>query len=151
MPSNADLLHHLREMLIDEGIVRRPPVVDDAYPMFIQPDGGAPAPGEKEPPENDDEMILTIMDGGDIPSETFLGHIRRATVDLYFRTAKGKTPDAMDLEPQINALIVDKWAWDMAGLFVLESKLWAGMQQVRNAPGDGTTWVVKFYFEIYRD
>ena len=151
MPTNADLLHHFREHLISEGLVRRPPIAGNDYPMFIHPQGGAPAPGERKGNENHADMILTAMAGTDIPNEAGVGFVRRTTVDVYMRAAAGKTALPMELEPQINAAVVDKWAWDMAGLYVLESKLWAGLGQVRQAPGDGTTWTVKFYFEIYRD
>jgi hypothetical protein len=151
MPNQAQLLDAFRKELIALDLVRRPPVAGSEYPLFVEPEGGAPAPGEREGTEDNADMILTAKSGGDIPSAAFSGFIREATIDLYLRAAKGKAMLPMQLEPQINAAIVDKWAWTMGGLYVLESGLYAGLQEVRNAPGDGTTWSVKYRFQIYRD
>lgn len=151
MPNNAQILSAFRQELVDRSLVRKPPSAGSAPPMFIEPEGGAPAPGEKSGVENDAELILTVKSGGDIPSPTYSGFIRDTTIDCYFRAARGKAMRPMQLEPVINAAIVDQWAWTMGGIYVLESSLYSGLQEVRLAEGDGTTWVAKYRIQTYRD
>lgn len=156
MSTVTDLLTAFRNELVAEQLVRKASQANPAGrpPMFVQLDGGAPAPGEREGVENDPELITTIFAGGDFPPATD-GALRRSTVDLRYRTAPGKAPRAFNLDALVCAHIADqdqdgyaaRYDWTMAGLYIVESRVWTALQPIRTDPAQGADFVTKFYFE----
>jgi hypothetical protein len=147
----ADLLPALRAHLVAQDIVREPRVGGTAAPLWLEPRRGTRAPGEGAGVEAGDPVAAAYLSGG-IPTAFGEGQTRRDTVDFQLRTSKA--PMAKALEERLSLELAPfpygaRFAWDMAGLFVLESRMWRALQPL-GADEQGFTFVVSFLFETYR-
>jgi hypothetical protein len=142
-----DLLTHLRDHLIAEGLVRRPSVAGAAPPMWLEPRDGVPAPGEGE---NATEIGPTTVVGayltGGIPPRPYMAMLRRDTVDVWLRSQRA--PLNFQLEVAIRTAVIDRRDWTMAGLQVVESLMWRPLQRLESGP-QGYTHIFSLIFETY--
>jgi hypothetical protein len=144
----AALLEAIRSYLVSLGHVRLPTVAGTAPPLWLAPEGGAVAPGDKQGVENDPDLVLSVFHTGGIAGEPFYSWVRRDTVDIWLRCRKA--PHAMEKEPQLRAAFVGdlgKRDWTMAGLHVVYSGEWRPLQPLYGAGGPGHAFVVSYYFE----
>lgn len=147
-----DVLPALRDHLATEGIVREPRTAGAVPPLWLDPRRGAPAPGEGSAPETDAEVVLAAFLTGGVPPEFGEGYSRRDVVDLHIRTTRA--PRAKQLEEQLVAELAPapygaRFAWDLAGLFVIESRMWRALQPLTHDE-QSYTFVVAFLIETYR-
>lgn len=140
MPDTNIVLTALRNELATAGLIRKPDVAGGLPPAFVEPRGGAPAPGEREAPETDGLLVLTIRLGGELSEGRFNAYRRRLTVDLIYRTRgtpglqAGRALDAAIRKHLVgdhdtNALGFRLDEPDL-NVQVLESGVWAGLGPV---------------------
>lgn len=141
------LLDYLRDHLIGETVVRDPRTAGALPPFWREPRNGAPAPGEGSSPVEigADATVSAFLTGG-IPSRPYESFWRKDIVDLWVRTKTA--PTAIQLDAQIRAALIDKRAWDMAGLLIIESEQWRPFQRL-GSDAQGFTYVVSYLFETY--
>lgn len=147
------VLAAFRDHLVAEDLVRAASVAGAEPPMFVELADGARAPGEGDPPEVDPNIVLTIYAGGDIPAGEFDGYLLRTTIDVHYRAR-----DARLIGPLDTAIVTTlsdaggqrRRAWEMGGLFVLETGLWTGLQPLERSKAGGHHFVTKVYVETYR-
>ena len=151
--ATPNLLSAFRNYLVDQELVRIPSVAGDAHPLWLEPRDGAPAPGEGESAATiDDELVLSAFLAAPIPRGPFESELRTDVIDVWLRCANPPTV-AHDFEPLLRTAIIggavgDNRNWDMAGVRIIESLEWRGMQRLGSGP-QGFTYVVSYLFERY--
>jgi hypothetical protein len=142
----SDLLTELRAHLVGEDIVRVPRTPGPRPPLFLEPRRGVPAPGEGKDPERGVDAVIGAWISGGIPPRPYESWQRRQIVDLRLRTAEGGR--AHELDAAIRAVLIDRRAWTMGTLRVLESQLWRELQPL-GAGEQGFEHVVAYVFQLY--
>ena len=151
-----DLLRALSDHLVAEEVVRDPRTPGPLPPLWLNPRDGAPAPGEIEGSEGDADLVLSAFLGvrilGEPEQEAFLVH---ETVDVVIRSRTA--PPLPVVEQALTAAVaVDAGApvgrrnWTMAGLEIVESVLWRGLQPL-DSSDQGYTAEVSYRFLHYRE
>lgn len=151
-----DVLTALRNELVAAGIVRKPANAGALPPMHVEPRGGAPAPGEREAPEDDPDVVVTISLSGDLAEAPF-APTRRTVVDVRYRS-KGNTGliKARKVDAAIRARLVNNASYglgyllDAAGaapLLVLQASVFAGLGRISNDPDQGFDELAKYALE----
>lgn len=143
----GDLLTHLRDYLVAEGIARVPRVAGAAPPLWIEPRNGAVAPGESpgnDPAEANADAVISLFFTGGVVQPPYESFWRKDVVDFWLRVSKA--PTALELDKQLRAALTDKRAWDMAGLEVIESEQWRALGRLDSGP-QGFTYVTAYIIE----
>lgn len=147
----VDLLDALLAHLVARNIVRRPDVAGAKPPLWREPAGGAPAPGERKGTGNDPTTMVSVFHSGEIPRSPERGYSDRPTVDVWIRT---KDPR---VGPDLARAISDELAppplgvrydWTMGGLQLIESRQWRGLQRLGSDQAQGFDFVASYLFEI---
>lgn len=86
MADTNRVLTALRNHLVAAGIVRHADTAGANPPAFIEPAGGAPAPGEREGPEAGTNLTVTIRLGGELAEGPGDSYRRRVAVDVIYRS-----------------------------------------------------------------
>jgi hypothetical protein len=140
------LLDHLRDFLIDEGLVRDPRVAGPLPPFWRHPAEGVPAPGEGG---NATEIGSTLTVGGflvgGVPSPRHEGFLRTDGVELVIRATK--VPLVVAFERDLREVLNDRRDLDLAGLTVHESLLFRDLQPldtVTSSTGHVYTFVTEY-------
>lgn len=154
---STDVLTALRNELEAAGIVRDPNTAGDLPPLFIEPEA-APAPGERDAPE--DDALLTVSADLDvtIAAGPFLAGRPRIVIRLRYRsrTTIGLIR-ARRLDAAIVARILDRpdgglgWVMDEDGdhpVLVLESSSYAGLSKIGVTEDGVTDQVARYVFEV---
>jgi hypothetical protein len=160
------LLDHLRDYLVEQGLVRAP---DDPGvgarpwlpPAYRHPPGGPIGPGDAADANLglgedavDDGIVLSIMFAPGIPPGPDGAETRILGVDLNFRADAPAKVDA--LEGEIRDRLLDaangyppggRCDWIMAGLYVIQSTEFRSKQPL---PTDGQSFafVTGYLFEV---
>lgn len=164
MPSAPDVLKALRRELVAAGVVREPDnaglvATPELPPLILEPRGGPPAPGEREAPEDDLNLIVTARHSGDFAEGNVDARFRRrVVVDLVYRSVGNA---GLQRAPQVHALVeaaivrrIDLGLGFVMGsgspnaLYVISAGILAGLGRVAQSV-DGTTDVAKLVFEVY--
>lgn len=152
MSSSTDVLGAFRNHLVALELMRKASVAGPLPPAIIEPRGGAPAPGEGEGTANDPDLIVTLRGGGEIPPGDN-GWLLQTTIDVRYR---GLTAERiMRLDADIVASLhegpgIRRRAWEMGGLFVLETGIWVGLTPLEHHAAQGFDYVTRIYVEAYR-
>lgn len=129
-PTNPNLLGNLRQLLINNGLVRDPrDGTTTLPPCWISPRFGVPAPGQTDglkSVEVGPNMVVGLNPRTGIPSARYEGFMRVDHVEVVFR-ARTAEP-IQSLENSIRALVSDKRGWMMVNMPVNESLLFSGLQ-----------------------
>lgn len=146
----AGLLPNLRAYLVTEGVVRVPrvaptPQAPDAPPLWLDPEKGAPAPGDMKGVE-DGPLVVTALPGGGIPPERQLAERRIDIVDFWIRSHS--SPEISEFEDALRAALIDKRAWNMADKFVIESLQWRPLQPFTRDE-QGLIYITAYSFETF--
>ena len=165
MPDSNAILTTLRQELITAGLVRRPSDAGNPGlpPAHIEPVAGAPAPGEREAPEDDAELVLTLNLSSELAELPFDSYRRRTVVDVHYRsvTTHG-LQRARTLDAAVRRRLVDGrpdygFGWTMgagapapyaAGVLVLSSSVYGGLGPVSRDPGQGAHDLAKYVIEV---
>lgn len=152
--ATPNLLSAFRNYLVSEGLVRKPSVAGSSPPMWVEPTDGAIAPGEAESAvADDDSLVLSAFLSTPIPRGTFEAELRTDVIDVYLRAKDAIT--AQDFEPGLRRAVIggavgDNLNWDMAGVRIIESLEWTGLQPLGRG-AQGYTGRVSYLFERYTD
>ena len=143
-----DLLPALADHLVAQGIARHPHEPGELPPLYVEPDK-LPAPGEAaDATERHPETVLALYLSPGIPPAPYESWLRRDGVQL--RLLVRAVADAVALERQIRAEIVDRRNWLMAGLQVIESSMWSDMARLGFDERAGATDLsANYLFELY--
>lgn len=158
MPDSTAVLTALRnELERAPALIRRPSVAGALPPMFVEPDAGPPAPGEREGTEAGALVVVTLRlssEPGLAPGQAF---VRIYIIDLIIRsitTAGLKQGRALDAA--IRARLVERANYgtgvllDEGGagaLFVHDLRVFAGLGPVLTAGGVRTE-AAKYALEV---
>lgn len=168
MPDQNAILTALRDELVTQGLVRRanqagPESSTPAPPPCHVEPIAPPAPGEREDPENDATLVVTLRLSttlGELPFDAFR---RRAVIDVVYRS---KTTDGLKRARELDAAIVNAlcnrpdyglgWVMGSGGssgspVLVLSSSIYGGLGPVARDAGQGNTDVAKYVFEVKAD
>lgn len=158
MPDATAIATALREELIAAGIVRHP--ADDhapgLAPLIVEPRGGAPAPGDRDAPEDDPSLIVTLRLSGDMAETPLDRYRRRSVFDFYYRSKgtaglqRGRAVDAA-----VRAHLTDRpdmgLGWEMGTahpVFVLSSQMFGGLGRVADT-AEGADELAKYMIEVH--
>lgn len=162
-----DVLTALRETLEDEGLVRRastpgpqsaPADGDPANPppCHVEP-VAPPAPGEREAPEDDKTLVVTLRSSPGFGESNFDSYRRRVVVDILYRS---KGTGALKRAHALDAAIADLvgsgradygFGWTLGTthpVFVLSSQRYTDIGPVSRDAGQGSTELAKYLFEV---
>lgn len=156
-----DVLTALRQEAVNAGLVRKPATVSALPPMFIEPEGGAPAPGEREGTENHATLMVTIELSSELAAPTFGAGTRTSIVAVHYRSkTTAGLQAARTLDDAIRSRVVGRpdygLSWTMgagapaplaAGLYVLQAGVFAGLGPVSRDLGQGVHEVAKYSIE----
>lgn len=159
MTSPNELLTALRVHLIEAEIVRHPDTVDDdLHPCFVEPHGGAPAPGDMTGAQNDDKLILSLMFSTTIAEGAFDTYRRRFAIDFRYRSrGTAGLKAGRDLDAAIRQELINRPDFgygytlaegESAQLFVLQASEFGALSTLSMDDDDGRTENAKYVFEV---
>ena len=163
MAVQRDLLSALLAYLAAEGVVRWPSVAGGDPPLWRDPHGGAPAPGERKGTANDLTTVLSVFRTGGFARTPDRGYSDRPTVDVRIRTKDAAI--APIIEKEISDLLAPppygvRFDWIMGGpdptgnpgdraeVHLIESLQWRPLQRLGSDPATGFDFVVSYLFEL---
>lgn len=146
MPAATHLLPNLRDFLIAQGIVRKPSVAGAAYPLWIDPRNGVPAPGEGSAAvEIDQSVVLGAFQVSGFPRAPYdATHLRTDAVDIWIRSKTA--PLAYDVDDEIREVLSDKRQYSLGALIIVESRLFRPLQRL-GSDENGYTFTTQYSFE----
>lgn len=162
----SQVLTAFRNLLVDEGLVRRASVAGDQSapdppgkpsksppPVHVEPIA-PPAPGEREAPEDDATLVVTLRNSPGFGESNFDSYRRRVVVDVVYRS---KGTGALKRAHELDAAIADLVAsgrpdyglgWQMDGVWILSSQRYTDIGPVSRDPSQGSTELAKYLFEV---
>lgn len=146
----ATLLENFRTALIDAGVALRiPRVPGDAFPLWLEPKGGAPAPGEQDNPEEDNaDLVASAFRFPGVATEPHEGDTYRYdNVEVRLRTMR--PPTAYDLEAEMREVLHDRRNWDMGDLRIIESRVFVELTPIANDVAQGFTFRIEYSLQRY--
>lgn len=166
MPGITEALSAFRAELVAAELARLPGVAGAANPLFIEPLGGPPAPGELEDPVEDDaDLILSLMHSGDVgaPTNYDAALAGRHALDLRYRTAaRDRANVGLRMANALDAAIRRRLfrpatnygygftlgAGQPGALYVQSVGIWGGLGRVSYSPSTGYDLVAKYLVEV---
>lgn len=160
MATANQVLTALRNELVAAGIVRKPSAAGPLPPMHVEPDDGAPAPGEREAPEDDATLVITLTLSGELGETVLDAYRRRVVVDVRYRSrSTAGLKRARDVDAAIRTRLVSGrpdyglgWNLDENGaapVFVLSSQVFAGLGRISATAASGYDEVAKYMLEVH--
>lgn len=145
MTDTTLLLTAVRNELVTAELVRRPGVAGELPPMHVEPQGGPPAPGERDSPETDGDLVVTLRLSGELSEGPFNAYRRRAVLDVLYRSrGTGGLKAGRLLDAAIRDRIVKRadyglgYTLDLGGpaaTLVLEAGVFGGIGPVSELDG----------------
>lgn len=158
MPDTSAVLTAFRDELRLADLVRRPGDAGPLPPAFVEPEGGAPAPGDREGNEGLGDVAVTLRLGSEAPEDPESRYRRRVTIDVIYRSRKtAGLKKARALDAAIRAAIVDRPDLGLGfmlggglgvGIFVLDTATFAGLSPVSEDAGvrtDRASYLIETY------
>lgn len=142
----ADLLEHLRDHLVAEGLVELPNTNGPLPALVLEPRDGAPGPGAGA--FADEELVVSAFIATGIPSQRHEGFVRIDAVDLWLRATSPRV--AVEWEELLVNELHDKRGWDMAGLRVEETLQFRALQRLSSSSA-GWTFTTEYLFERWAE
>lgn len=146
--AQTQLLPNLRAYLTVAGIGRAPGTVDardGVYPLWLDPRGGVPAPGEKAGAEDDPNVVLGAFQVSGIARAAYdASYLRTDAVDIWVRARLA--PFAYDVDDRLRDVLSDKRAYSLGVLTILESHLFRPLQLL-SSDANGYTFTTQYTFE----
>lgn len=123
--------------LVAQNVVRRASTATGAgLPVaWVDPDEGAPEPDIISNP--DQETVVTVMTGPEIPSTWHMGFMQERAMEIRVR-AKSR-PVAELLCRSVRGKMEEKKHIMMGQMLVQQSKLWRGTQMLPTARAEGSS------------
>lgn len=142
------ILPHLRDFLIAQGLVRKPSVAGAAHPLWLDPRLGVPAPGEGvNATEVDGDVVLGAFQVSGIPKPPYEASVLRTdAVDVWIRARMA--PFAYTVGDAIVEALADQRQFDLAGLTIVECLLFRPLQRL-GSDAQAFDFTMQFTFERY--
>lgn len=148
----ATLLENFRTALVDAGSVPlRDPTedVEGAHPLWLEPRGGAIAPGEVSNPDEDDpDLVASAFKFPGLGTGAWEGDTYRYD-NVEVRLRAMRPPDAYALEEAMRAILHDRRNWDMGEIRIIESLVFAELTPLGNDPSQGFTFRIEYSLQRY--
>jgi hypothetical protein len=147
----ATLLENFRAALIAAGVDVREPRVKAAgkHPLWLEPKGGAIAPGEVENVDEDDpDLVLSAFRFPGLSTGPWEGDTYRFD-NVEVRLRCQRPPDAYELEQQMREVLHDRRNWDMGELRIIESLVFAELTPIGNSSEQGFTFRIEYSLQRY--
>lgn len=151
MADAAQLMDAVRQHLLNEGLARTPGTPGPEPTVFVLPEGGAVAPGDKKGAEDHPDVVLSLFYSGGFAARPYEPFLRRGTVDFWFRAKpRGGAPIALELEQLVREAFVGsasadtfgKRNWTMGGLLVHSTQEWRSVSPVPGVEGHAFVWAM---------
>lgn len=155
-----EVLTAFRHELVGRGLARKPDEAGILPPAHIEPEDGAPAPGDREGVENDDKLVVTLT-GSDLGEAAGNGYRRRVIVDVRYR-AKGTAglKRGRELDAAIADLLVHNANYGLdyqlgafagrPGVRVLQALIYSGLGRISASAERGYDDLAKYLIEVER-
>jgi hypothetical protein len=122
MPAAKLLIDAVRDHLITAGLVRDPRTAGPLPPCWRSPRNGVPAPGDGTTTEKGATVVVGLFPASGIARDPYDASVLRSDgVDIRIRATT--PPAAIQLDDLIRAQLMDRRAWSMGGLEIVESRL----------------------------
>lgn len=142
-----ELLPHLRDYLIAQGLVRKPGVAAAGrHPLWLDPRHGVPAPGEGDnATEIDNDVVLGAFQVTGIPKPPYEQSVLRTdAVDIWLRVRM--SPFAYQTADALIAALADRRQFDLAGLTIIECLLFRPLARL-GSDENSFDFTMQFSFE----
>lgn len=147
----ATLLENFRTALVDAGVAVRVPSVEakGKHPLWLEPRGGAIAPGEAGGTKEDDaELVVSAFKMPGLGTGAWEGDTYRFD-NIEARIRAMLPPKAYELEAEMRAVLHDRRNWDMGEIRIIESLVFVELTPIANDPQQGFTWRIEFSLQRY--
>lgn len=143
------LLENFRDALIAADVnLRVPSKAGKAHPLWLEPRGGAPAPGEKEGAEDDGDLVASAFKMPGLGTEPWEGDtFRYDNVEVRIRAMR--PPDAYGLEEELRAILHEGRNWDMGEMRIIESRVFVELTPLANDSAQGFTFRIEYSLQRY--
>lgn len=155
MPDSSAVLTALRNELVAAGLgVRKASVAGSGYPIHVEPLEGAPAPGERNAPEDNADLVISILVSTEFGEESQNTYRRRTVIDFRYRsrgTAGKKAAAAVDAA--IRQYLTTQgaygtgWGMDDNAVYVLSVAVFGGFGPIARSKAEGYTDGAKYVLE----
>ncbi len=157
MPDATRVLTALRDDLEAAGLVRRPGTTGVLPPAHVEPRTGPPAPGDREAPENEAVLVVTLRLSSEAPARAGAAFTRTCIIDVIYRSASTaglKLGRALDAA--IRARLVQTAGYgtgvmladgQASAVHVLELSVFGGLGPI-DLDGDVRTELAKYSLEV---
>lgn len=152
------VLSAVRNELVTAGIVRKPGVAGVLVPLHVDPEGGAPGPGERPSPEADGNVVATVRLSSEAPRGLGERYRRIYVLDFLYRSdTTGGLQRARQLHELIVRHLVDRTepglgaTLDAAGpasTSMLSSSVFAGLGPLDDGANGTRTDIAKIAVEV---
>lgn len=155
---------HLRQLLIDQGVVRDPrdpapagtPVDQvELPPCWVDLQEGTPAPGEAGPEgssvEAGRDVVVEVVSATGLATQPLQAFLRVEGITVRYRSRFQWQAQLVD--KQIRAEIDDHYQLDMAGLLVQQVRMWTPWQRTgadRQAFDSQTDYLLDVFEDAYQ-
>lgn len=139
------LIDALRTYLIAQGLVRDPRTAGSVPPCWRSPRDGTPAPGDGTGTEVGATVVVALYTATGVARAPYEAQALR-TDGLDVRIRSTTAPAAIELDDAIRTAVMDKRAWAMGGLTIVESRLERPLQLVESTE-QGFDYVSGWLFE----
>ena len=129
MPATTLLIDACRTYLIAQGLVRDPRTAGALPPCWRSPRDGVPAPGDGTGTEIGATVTVGLFTASGIPRDPY-DALSLRTDGLDIRIRATTAPAAIQLDDQLRTALMDKRAWTMGDLQIVESRLERPLQVV---------------------
>jgi hypothetical protein len=145
------LLDHCTDYLVAEGLVRKPSVpAPGGNPnlpvLWRHPRNGVPAPGEGSGIEIGPTIVVGAFHAAGFATEPYESFRRIDGIDFRIRVTA--PPIATAFEESLRALLIDKRAWTMGSITVIESRQFRPFQPIGSS-NQSYDFSTEYQFEIY--
>lgn len=154
---STDILTALRNELVTAGLVRKPGNAGPLTPLHVAEDV-APAPGDREPPETDANLVVTADLDVELGRPNFAASTRIIVIRFLYRSRKtAGLIRARRLDSAILDRIADRpdgglgWIMDQGGahpVFVHSSALYGGLGRVAMSEDGVIDHSARYVFEV---
>lgn len=134
----ATLLDSMRDYLVAQGVGRMPRVAGALPPIWLQPAGGTPAPGDKSGVEVGEPVVLGLIQTIEVPPAPEDVEWREDIVDIWIRSRTW--PQTVSAWATMRPLLIGSFAnqrmnWTMGDFTVMRSRAWNGLALLDSEPG----------------
>lgn len=130
MPSPL-LIDACRTYLIAQGVVRDPRTAGALAPCWRSPREGVPAPGDGTGNEIGATVVVGLFTAAGIARDPY-DALSLRTDGLDVRIRSTTAPAAIELDDLMRTALMDKRAWAMGGLTIVESRLERPLQMIQS-------------------